>query len=127
MKAFKLITASVLAVSMFVATVICCCIGGALMAHFQKPSTMCCEKKDASSHDTSNPSSACLNHLTSAEFTHTPTTIDKPAAAGFGYNSHPSTYQTDFLYSFDQIYPRGSPPLTVSLIPLYLRTFTLRI
>jgi len=64
-KISKILMSSLLTVSMFVATVICCCIGSGVMAHFHKPA-MCCEKQNPS-HQDSPPMGSCQSHLTSAE------------------------------------------------------------
>lgn len=125
-KIFKLFTASLLTVSLSVATVICCCSASAVMAHFHKVA-MCGHCSEKSSHDnSSNPDATCKYQLTSAEFSHSKTlsfsipTVSIP----FVFDRHLST---PFLPSVISSYPRGSPPLTASFIPLYLRTFTLRI
>ena len=125
MKIFKSFTASVLAVTMFVATAVCCCIGTAVVAHFHKPA-MCCEKQN-SSHQDSAPMGACQNHLTSAEFSHAPTVLTAPAAISFSPAISLGTHHADFVASFPQVYSCGSPPLAASFTPLYLRTFNLRI
>jgi hypothetical protein len=125
MKVFKSFTASVLALSMFVATVACCCIGAGVMAHFHKPA-MCCEKQN-SSHQDSAPMGSCQNHLTSAEFSHAQAVLTAPAAISFFPAISLGTHHADFVASFPQVYSRGSPPLAASFTPLYLRTFNLRI
>src|SRR5580698_6923692 len=125
MKIFKSFTAFVLAVTMFVATVVCCCIGTGVMTHFHKPA-MCCEKQN-SSHQDSAPMGTCQNHLTSAEFSHAQTILTAPAVASFSPAVSLGTYHANFLFSFPQVYSRGSPPLAASFTPPYLRTFNLRI
>jgi hypothetical protein len=125
MKIFKSFTVSVLAVTMLVATVMCCCIGAAVMAHFHKPA-MCCEKQN-SSHQDSGPMGTCQNHLTSAEFSHAQTVLTAPAAIGFSPTISLGTHHADFVASFPQVYSRGSPQFAASFTPLYLRTFNLRI
>ena|ERR1700733_11760799 len=125
MKIVKLITASTLAVTMFVATVVCCCIGAGVMANFHK-SVMCCEKQNPS-HQDSAPMETCQNHLTSAEFSHVQTILTAPTAISFSPAISLGTHHADFIASFPQVYSRGSPPLAASFTPLYLRTFNLRI
>ena len=125
MKIFKSFTASALALSMFVATVACCCIGAGVMAHFHKPA-MCCEKQN-SSHQDSMPMGSCQNHLTSAEFSHAQTVLTVPAAISFSPAISLGTHHANFLASFPQVYSRGSPPLIISTVPIYLQIRNLRI
>jgi hypothetical protein len=125
MKILKPFIASVVALSMLVATVICCCIATGVIAHFHKPA-MCCEKQ-SSSHQDSAPMGSCQNHLTSAEFSHAQTVLTVPAAISFSPAISLGTHHADFVASFPQVYSRGSPPLAASFTPLYLRTFNLRV
>src|SRR5580658_2549144 len=125
-KISKILISSLLTVSMFVATVICCCIGAGVMAHFQKPAAMCCEKQNPS-HQDSAPMGTCQNHLTSAEFSHAQIVLTAPAAISFSPAISLGTHHADFVASFPQVYSRGSPPLAANFTPLYLRTFNLRI
>jgi hypothetical protein len=125
MKILKPFIASVLALSMFVATVVCCCIATGIMARFHKPA-MCCDKQNPS-HQDSVPMGSCQNHLTNAEFSHAQTILTAPVAISFSPAISLGTYHANFLFSFPQVYSRGSPPLAASFTPLYLRTFNLRI
>src|SRR5579863_9878105 len=70
-KITKIFISSLLTVSMFLATVICCCIGSAVMEQLHKPS-MCkdCATQGSSHSKSSNPTDGCRYHLTSAEISH---------------------------------------------------------
>jgi len=125
MKILKPFIASVLALSMLVATVVCCCIATGLMAHFHKPA-MCCEKQNPS-HQDSAPMGSCQNHLTSAEFSHAQTVLTAPAVAIFSPVISLGTHHADFVASFPQVYSRGSPPLIISTVPIYIQIRSLRI
>jgi len=126
MKILKPFAASILALTMFVATVLCCCIGAGVVAHFYKPAAMCCEKQNAS-HQASSPMGSCQNHLTSAEFSHAQTVLTAPAAISFSPAISLGTHHANFLASFPQVYSRGSPPLIISTVPIYLQIRNLRI
>jgi len=124
---FKLFIASVLSVALSVATVICCCSASAAMAHFHK-AVICshCQGAANSNGDYSNQAGVCQHQFQSAEFFHG-ATISSPvvsSAHAFPVLAH---YRTIVLPSLSLSYPHGSPPLTVSFTPLYLRTFSLRI
>jgi hypothetical protein len=127
-KIFKLLIASLLTASLGMATVLCCCVAPSVMAHFHKV-TMCshCSSQNSSPTHSSVPDTNCLYKLTNAEVLHS-NTISFSALAvyihGFFFDHH---ITRPFLPSVIAGYPRGSPPLTASFIPLYLRTFTLRI
>ncbi len=127
-KIFKLFTVFLLAVSLTVATVICCCFVPAVMTHFHKIS-MCshCHGQNSPDHS-SNPAGTCQHHLTSAESSHSPAVLSF-AASGVSFPVPVSfdKHITIFLPSSILACPRGSPPLTASFTPLYLRTFSLRI
>jgi hypothetical protein len=127
-KILKLFTASVLTVCLSVATVLCCCSASATMAHFHKMA-MCGHCSDKNSHhNSSNPDTTCQYQLTSAELSNSQV-VSSSVVSGVSFPS---------LVSFDKqltislsppilAYPPGSPPLGISFIPLYLRTFNLRI
>ena len=124
---FKFSIASLLAMCLAVATVVCCCIAPTVMAHFHKVA-MCSHCPDQSSQgNSSNPAGACRNQLTSAEFLHgqtisTPNVSAQPFPAPVFLNHH-----TVLSPALSLAYPPGSPPLGISFIPLYLRTFNLRV
>ena len=126
-KISKILISSLLTVSMFLATVICCCIGSAVMEQLHKPS-MCkdCATQGSSHSKSSNPTEGCLYHLTSAEISHSHA-ISFSSPTSSIPNFFDKHLTTPLLPSLISSYPRGSPPLTASFIPLYLRTFTLRI
>jgi hypothetical protein len=126
-KIFKLLIAFALAVSLGMATVICCCVAPAVMAHFHKVSVCshCSSQNSSNSH--SCPDSNCSYKLTNAEAFHGHIiSFSAPVVDihSFFFNHH---FTSTFLPSLVSAYPRGSPPLTSSFTPLYLRTFTLRI
>jgi len=126
-KTFKLFIAFLLAVSLGMATVICCCVAPAVMAHFHKISVCnhCSSQNSSQTH--SCPDSNCSYKLTNAESFHgNAISFSAPVidTHSFFFNRH---LTFTFHHSFVSVYPRGSPPLTVSFTPLYLRTFTLRI
>ena len=124
---FKFSIASLLAMCLAVATVVCCCIAPAVMAHFHK-AAVCSHCPDQNSHSNfPNPAGACQNQLTSAEFSHgqtisTPNVSAQPFPAPVFLNHH-----TVLSPVLSLAYPPGSPPLGISFTPLYLRTFNLRV
>ncbi len=127
-KVLKLFIASLLTVSLGVATVICCCIAPVVMAHFHK-AAMCSHCHDQNSNDhSSNPAGTCQQQLTSAEFSHVPT-ISSPvvSADSFPVSVFLNNHQIALTQSLLLAYPPGGPPLGISLTPLYLRTFNLRV
>lgn len=95
------------------------------MAHFHKPA-MCCEKQNPS-HQDSPPMGSCQSHLTSAEFSHAQTILTIPAAISFSHAISLGTHHADFLASFPKVYSRGSPPLIISNVPIYIQIRSLRI
>jgi len=127
-KIFNLFIAFLLAASLSVATVVCCCIAPSVMAYFHK--TVACSHcpGENPSGNSSNPAAACQNQLTSAEFTHSPIILSSSVSG----NSFPSVvflndHQIALTRSLLLAYPPGGPPLGISFTPLYLRTFNLRI
>jgi hypothetical protein len=126
-KISKIFIASLLAVSLGMATVICCCVAPAVMVHFHKVSVCShCESQN-SSQTHSCPDSSCSYKLTNAEAFHSHSiSFSAPVVYthDFFFNQH---LTSTFLPSLVSAYPRGSPPLTSSFTPLYLRTFTLRV
>ena len=124
---FKFSIASLLAMCLAVATVVCCCIAPAVMAHFHK-AAVCSHCPDQSPQgNSSNPAAACRNQLTSADSFHgqtisTPNVSTQPFPASVFLNHH-----TVLSPALSLAYPPGSPPLGISFIPLYLRTFNLRV
>ena len=125
---FKFSIASLLAMCLAVATVVCCCIGSGVMAHFHKAAA-CSHCPDQNSHgNSSNPAGTCPNQLTSAEFLHgqaisTPNVSTQHFPAPVFLNHH----HVILSPALSLAYPPGSPPLGISFIPLYLRTFNLRV
>jgi hypothetical protein len=125
-KIFKLFIVALLAASLGMATVICCCVAPAVMAHFHKV-IMCSHCSSQDSSHSSTPDSNCSYKLTNAEAFHSHIiSFSAPLVDthSFFFNQH---LTSTFLPSLVLAYPRGSPPLTSSFTPLYLRTFTLRI
>jgi hypothetical protein len=123
---FKLIIASVLSVALSVATVMCCCSASAAMAHFHK-AVVCSHCQGHSAHDnSSNPAGTCHHQFQSAEFFHS-FTISSPVVSSTHASLVLVHHWTIVLPSLSLSYPPGSPPLGISFIPLYLRTFSLRI
>ena len=125
-KIFKLSIASFLTVSLAVTTVVCCCVGPAVAAHFHQK-VMCghCDNP-GSHHKGSNPGGACQYHLTDAEFSHAQVISPSLSAPVFAPISFIDQH-INFLPSFPTIYPRGSPPLVVGTTPLYIQFRSLRI
>ena len=127
-KIIKLYVASLLAVSLGVATVICCCIAPAVMAQFHRQA-VCSQCLDHdSSGKSSSPLGACQQQLTSADFLQG-LTVSVPAVSSQHFHSPDflNNYQITLTHSIVLAYPPGGPPLGISLTPLYLRTFNLRI
>ena len=127
-KIFKLSIASLLTVSLSVATVICCCIAPSEMAHFHK-TVMCSHCPSQDSHSkSSNPAATCQNQLTSAEFNHSSSISSSVASTvHFPVPGFLNIHQTVLSPSLSLTYPPGGPPLGISFTPLYLRSFNLRI
>ena len=125
-KILKLFIASVLTVALSVATVMCCCSASAAMAHFHK-AVVCSHCQGHSSHDnSSNQTGKCQHQFQAAEFSHG-ATISSPVVSSAHALSVLAHHRTIVLPSLSLSYAHGSPPLTVSFTPLYLRTFSLRI
>jgi len=128
-KILKLFVASLLTATLSVATVICCCVAPAVMAHFHQVTICCSHCADKCSHDnSSNPGGACQNKLTSAEFSggqtiSTPKVSLLPFLAPVFLNNHYKVLSSTLSLA----YPPGGPPLGISFTPLYLRTFNLRV
>ena len=123
----KIFIASLLAVSLGMATVICCCVAPAIMTHFHKVSVCSHCSSQNSSQTHSCPDSNCAYKLTNAESFHSNIiSFSAPVVDThtFFFNQH---LTLTFPLSLVSAYPRGSPPLTSSFTPLYLRTFNLRI
>jgi hypothetical protein len=129
-KIVKISIASLLAVSLSVATVVCCCIGSALTAEHTHKVSACnhCPSQGTASKHSSNPADSCTYHLTNAEISHGQIIIAHAAAVFVPASFFDRHAVRPFLPSSIQAYPRGSPPLDLpSFTPLYLRTFNLRI
>ena len=112
-----------------VATVMCCCSARALAAHFHK-AAICshCPGGHGSHDNSSNPAGTCQHQFSNAEFSHSPTIASSTVSnisfhASVFFDKHTTTLPP----SLSLVYPPGSPLLAASLIPLYLRTFNLRI
>jgi hypothetical protein len=128
-KILKISIASFLALSLSVATVVCCCIGSAVMAHAHKAS-VCnhCPPQGSSSKHSSNPADSCIYHLTNAEVSYGKIIIAHAPVVFIPATFFDQHIATPFLPSSIQAYPRGSPSFDLpSFTPLYLRTFNLRI
>lgn len=126
-KIFKLFIASLLTVSLGVATVVCCCIAPTLTTFFHK-ATVCSHCPDQNSHhNSSNPAGTCQQQLTSAEFLH-PQTISSPivSANPFPVSVFSNNHQLNLTHSL-LVYPPGGSSPGFSFAPLYLRTFNLRV
>ena len=119
---------SLLTVSLGVATVVCCCIAPSVATLFHK-SMVCGHCQDQNSRNNpANPAAACQQQLTSAELSHGQTILFSHApgrafSAQIFFDKHITTLPPPSSL----VYPPGSPPLDISLAPLYLRTFNLRI
>lgn len=127
-RTLKFLIASLLTVSLGVATVMCCCIAPSVVALFHK-TTMCSHCQGEKSHgNSSNPLASCQSQLTSAELIHTPT-LTSPVVAGSlsSISGFIQIHHINFTRSLLLAYPPGGPPLCISFTPLYLRTFNLRI
>ena len=127
-KLLKIFTASLVTGCLSVMTVVCCCVAPVVMAHLHKAAVCShCPTQDSSHGKPSNPTETCLYHLANAETSHSQT-ISFFAPVVFTptifFDKH---ITTSFLPSSISAYPRGSPPLAASFVPLYLRTFSLRI
>ncbi len=125
---FRPFIASLLTVSLSVATVICCCIAPSVMAHFHQAAVCSHCQKSSPQAPSSTPLETCQNQLTSGEFLHNqiiiaPKVVVLPLPSHDFLNNH-RTALSSFL---SVVYPPGSPPQGISLTPLYLRTFQLRI
>lgn len=127
-KILKPTIAFLLAVSLGTATVVCCCVAPAVMAHFHKTAVACshCPSSGTSHGHSSNPTDSCMFRVGHAEAFQGQVIMPVPIVSTHIvlFDKH---VVTPFLASSILVYPRGSPPLTSSFTPLYLRTFTLRI
>jgi len=127
-KIFKLYTASILSVSLGVATVLCCCIAPTVMALFHR-TTVCshCHGQDPQGKPP-NPAQACQQQLTSADFLHPPT-ISSPVVTGHfvPWTAFVNIHRLIPTHSPLLAYPPGGPPPGIGFTPLYLRTFDLRV
>jgi hypothetical protein len=127
-KILKLLIVLSIIATFAVFSVLCCCTASALKARFHKAAVCShCHEQNSNGHPT-DPVKACQNQLTNAEFSHGPNfsppinLVIPHSSADFINNHH-----TIILPSFSLVYPPGSPPLGISLTPLYLRTFHLRV
>ena len=126
-KMLKPFTAFILTGCLAVTTVVCCCLGPAVMAHFHKAAVCSHCASPNSSHDhSSNPAGTCQYHLTNAEFSGAQPGPFSMAAPLFAPSSFLDKHMANFLPPFTAIYPRGSPPLTGST-PIYIQIRSLRI
>ncbi|MDE1920287.1 MAG: hypothetical protein KGJ09_02960 [Candidatus Omnitrophica bacterium] len=125
-KISRIFVAFLLAVSLVVSTVICCCIAPAVAAHFQKEAACSHCMGHKASGRPSDP--LCPQQLMSADFLHAPALTFSESTGGFSFTPvlfvghHPVL--TRLILS---VHPPGGPPLGMDFIPLYLRTFQLRI
>jgi hypothetical protein len=127
-KIIKLFIASLLTATLGVATVLCCCIAPSVMAQFhQKAVCSHCQGQKSQSNP-SNPAAACQQQLTSADLSHVQT-ISSPAVSAHFFSGADifKRHQITLIHSLLLAYPPGGPPLGISFIPLYLRTFNLRV
>jgi len=127
-KILNLSIAFLLAITLSVATVLCCCIAPSVVAHFHKTVT-CSHCAGQTAHGkSSNPAAACPQQLTSADFYHLQTIISPVVKISHfqSFNfliAHQSVLNRSLLFA----YPPGGLPLGRRFTPLYLRTFQLRI
>ena len=127
-KIFKPFIAFSLAGAFFTFSVLCCCTASALMALVHK-TAMCSDcQKQATHGPSSNSSQECQRQLISADFIQTHTIaaphLSKSLVTSFNFLDQYRTSATPLL---GLAFPPGGPPPGISLIPLYLRTFNLRI
>ena len=127
MKFIRIFTAFVLTVCLAVTTVVCCCVAQAVMAHLHKAS-MCshCLPQNSSHSHSPVPGNNCIYQLTNAEAFYGQV-ISAPAPVFFRHGIFFDKHTTPFLPSLILAYSRGSPQSTASLVPIYLRTFNLRV
>ena len=125
---FEIFAVSVLTVCLAVTTVMCCCLGPAVMAHFHKAAVCGHCSSPSSSHDhSSNPAGTCQYHLTSAEFSPAQAILFSVAAPVFTPIAFFDKHTINFLFSFPTIYPRGSPALAAGSTPIYIQIRSLRL
>jgi len=125
---FKLSIAALLTMTLGVATVVCCCIAPTVMAVFHKQIVCSHCPGDKSQGKSSSPATACQQQLTSAEFLHSSTIVSPVVSAkAFPVTHFLINHQLTLAPSILSAYPPGGPPLGISLTPLYLRTFNLRV
>ena len=127
-KIFNQFIASLLTISLSLATVICCCIAPVVVAHFHKVAVCshCTGQGSQSNH--ANPASACQNQLTSADLSSAQVISSSVVSTvHFPTSAFLIDHQIAFTHVILLAYPPGAPPLGASLTPLYLRTFNLRI
>lgn len=121
-KALKLFIASLLTVSLAVATVVCCCVAPAVMAHFHKVA-MCshCHHQNPNNHP-SNPAGDCRHQSLNAELSHKQIiAFSNNLGSSFPAPIFLEKHITTLPPPSSLVYPPGSPPLGSSLTPLYLQ------
>jgi hypothetical protein len=127
-RVLKLFLASLLTVSLSLATVICCCIAPSVIVHFHKTDACSHCSSQGAHNNAPNPAGACQNQLTSAEFLHSQAISTPNVSATLSpVSAFLSIHRTTVIPSILLAYPPGGPPLGISFTPLYLRTFNLRI
>ena len=127
-KTLKPLLALTITAAFITFSVLCCCTAAAVMTHVHK-AAMCshCQDKSSSNHST-NPVGSCQHQLITAVIAHGQV-IASPDVSG-NIPIVPvflDKYILSVPPSLSLAYPPGSPPLGISLTPLYLRTFNLRI
>jgi len=105
-------------------SVLCCCTAAGVMAHLHKK-VMCshCQEQNANGH-AADPAGKCQHQWINAELSQSPIIL---SAFSSGASSLVDKHPTVLSFSLRIVYPPGGPPLGISLTPLYLRTFHLRV
>jgi len=125
---FKLFIAFLLTVCLALATVVCCCVAPAVMAHFHKiPKCSHCQDQSSNNHF-SNTSGTCQYYLTSAALSRSQTISSsvKSLIVSIDFVSF-NKHLTPFLPSSQIVYPPGGPSLIANTVSIYLSTHSLRI
>ena len=127
-KIFKPFIASCITAAFITFSLLCCCTASALVSHFQKaPACSHCHP-DTPKNQAPNSSASCQHQFANAETSHgiiiAAPTSPKSFASAYNFLEK---HKINIVPVLRAVFPPGGPPLGVSLAPLYLRTFNLRI
>jgi len=125
-KIFKLFIALCILAAFTVFSVLCCCTAASLSARFHKDIVCSHCQPEKSNKQSSAPAETCHHQFIGAESStaFTLALVSGDSSSTLYIVEHAKICTVPLLL---RIYPPGGPPLGISLTPLYLRTFQLRI